>query len=93
MNYEIKPELEKILAKLKRKDPASFRAVLAKIREIVDSQNPDHYKSLQYSMKNKKRVHVIRPYVLVFKIDHKLDMISFLDYDHHDKIYLKHKED
>ncbi|MEK6950784.1 MAG: addiction module toxin RelE [Nanoarchaeota archaeon] len=89
MNYEIKPDLDRILQKLKRKDPESFKAVLNKIKEIVDSGNPDHYKPLRYDLKNKKSVHIRKSFVLIFEYDQNTNTIYFLDYDHHDRIYLK----
>jgi len=87
MNYEIKPELEKILRKLKKKDPVAFHAVMKKIREIVESGNPDHYKPLRHDLKNKKRVHVMSSFVLIFSYDSEGEMLRFLDYGHHDDIY------
>ena len=91
MKYEIKPELEKILKKLKKKDPVSHSAVMKKIREVVNCEDPDHYKPLLYDMKNKKRVHPTSSYVLVFEYDKQQQFISFLDYDHHDNIYKKNR--
>lgn len=37
-------------------------------------------------MKDRKRVH-IGHFVLTFIIDHPNKVVSFEDYDHHDKIY------
>ena len=49
--------------------------------------NPEHrYKDLQYSMKGIKRIH-IGHFVLTFIINHNKKIVSFEDYDHHDKIY------
>ncbi|MBI2668665.1 addiction module toxin RelE [Candidatus Woesearchaeota archaeon] len=90
MNYEIKPNLDAILAKLKKKDPVAFTAILKKIKEIVESGNPDHYKPLRYNLKNKKRVHITKSFVLVFEYESNTDIVFFLDYDHHDNIYSKH---
>ena len=89
MNYEIKSELEAILRKLKKRDPVAFQGVINKIKEITNGDNPDHYKSLRYDLKNKKRVHIKGSFVLIFSYDAEKQMIYFLDYDHHDKIYKK----
>ncbi len=91
MKYEIKPELEKILQKLKKKDPVSHNAVIKKIREVVNCEDPDHYKPLRYDMKNKKRVHPTSSFVLVFEYNKQQQSISFLDYDHHDNVYKKNR--
>ena len=84
--FEIKPELNKKLVKLSKKDKNSYEAVMNKIQEIVDSPNAEHYKNLRYDMKDSKRVH-IGHFVLVFSYDKSQDFISFEDYDHHDNIY------
>lgn len=84
--FEIKPELDKKLAKLSKKDKHSYEAVMNKIQEIVGSPNVEHYKNLRYDMKESKRVH-IGHFVLIFSYDQSKDVISFEDYNHHDKIY------
>ena len=87
MNYEIKPDLEKILKKLKKKDPETYNAITNKIGEIANSFDINHYKNLRYDLKNLKRVHIRKSFVLVFEYDQSQDKIIFMDYDHHDKIY------
>ncbi len=84
---EIKPHLQKILKKLSKKDKVSYEAVIKKISEVVNSPNVEHYKNLRYDMKDKKRVHVAGSFILVFSYDKSNDFLSFIDYDHHDKIY------
>lgn len=85
-DFEIKPELERILKKLFKKDKKLHDQVFKKINEIVDSYNVEAYKNLRYNMKESKRVHVGH-FVLIFSYDKKLDFISFEDFDHHDNIY------
>ena len=89
MQYEIKPNLQKILEKLKKKDSVAFQAIIDKIGEIVNS-NLDSYKPLRH-LQNIKRVHIIKSFVLVFSFDKRNDFLSFLDYDHHDNICKKYK--
>ena len=84
--FEIKPELDKKLVKLSKKDKGSYEAIMKKIQEVVDSPNVEHYKNLRYDMKDSKRVH-IGHFVLVFNYDKSRDFVSFEDYDHHDNIY------
>jgi mRNA-degrading endonuclease RelE of RelBE toxin-antitoxin system len=49
----------------------------------------DHsYKFLTPDLKGLNRVH-LGHFVLVFRIDHNLKIVSFEDYDHHDNIYKK----
>jgi len=79
-------EITKKLSKLKKKDQNHYEKVLKKIDQIL--ANPAHrYKELHFTMKGVKRVH-IGHFVLVFKINHINKIISFEDYDHHDKIYM-----
>jgi len=78
-------EITRNLSKLKIKDQKHYFIVRKKMDQIL--ANPKHrYKDLHYSMKGVKRVH-IGHFVLVFRIDHLKKMVSFEDYDHHDRIY------
>jgi len=80
-------EIVKKLVKLKKKDQKHYSIVRKKIDWIL--VNPEHrYKDLHYSMKGIQRIHVGH-FVLVFKVDHVGRVVSFEDYDHHDKIYRK----
>lgn len=73
------------LAQLKKKDARHYEIVSKKMDWIL--ANPEHrYKDLHYSMKGIKRVH-IGHFVLTFKVDTVKKIVSFEDYDNHDKIY------
>ncbi len=87
-NYEIKPNLKKILRKLLKKDKSIYEQISNKINEVINSPDVEHYKNLRYDMKGFKAVH-IGHFVLIFKLDKEDDLISFEDYDHHDNIYKK----
>ena len=84
--FEIKPELEKILVKLSKKDKQTYEKIMKKIEEILCSSDIEHYKNLKYGLKRLKRVHVGH-FVLVFSYDNTTDFISFSDFQHHDVIY------
>lgn len=86
--FEIKPELKKKLIRLFKKDKKTYEKVMKKIKEIINSYDIEHYKNLRYDMKDYKRVH-IGHFVLVFSYDESKEIVSFEDYDHHDKIYLR----
>ena len=78
-------ELTKKLAKLKKKDSKRYEIVRDKMNQVL--ANPEHsYKNLHYTMKGIKEVH-IGHFVLTFTIDHINKVVSFEDYDHHDKIF------
>jgi mRNA-degrading endonuclease RelE of RelBE toxin-antitoxin system len=87
-NYEIIPYLQKVPNKLFKKDKQTYEQVLTKIEEIITCQNIEHYKNLKYILKDRKRIHV-GSFVLVFKFIKEENKIVFMDFDHHDKVYLK----
>ena len=85
--FEIKNGLGRKLKKIKKKDTPFFQAVKQKIAQIV--QHPTHYKPLKGDMKGIRRVHVKTSFVLIFTVDEKSKLVSFIDLDHHDVIYKK----
>lgn len=82
---EFSKELTSKMAKIQKKNKVMFEAVIKKIREI--RENPERYKPLRYDLKGYRRVHVMRSFVLVFKVDHANNKVVFEDFDHHDNIY------
>ena len=84
MNYQIHPDLDKILLKLSKKDKPQYEQIFKKIEEIINSNNLDHYKNLKNPLQNYKRVHISH-FVLLFKLEENI--IIFRYYDHHDNIY------
>ena len=86
--HEIKPSLRTILKKLSKKDKQLYEQVLRKIDEVINSYKIESYKNLRHNLKDFKRVQIGEK-VLVFKFDKKNKRISFENFTHHDKIYLK----
>ncbi|MDI3473775.1 MAG: hypothetical protein PWR30_98 [Candidatus Woesearchaeota archaeon] len=84
-SYEIKPELQRILKKLFKKDKKIYEAVINKIEEII--QNPFHYKPLKYDSAGERRVHIMKSFVLKFEIDENSKTVTFLTFSHHDEAY------
>ena len=78
-NFRIEKKLEKILVKLEKKDMQLYNKIKNKIREIINSENVEHYKNLRYDLKKYKRTH-IKGFVLVFRFDKKEDIIYFEDF-------------
>ena len=81
----VEVKLKRILKKLFKKDRKAYEIIMKKMQEVVE--NPYHYKPLRYDMKNFRRVHILKSFVLVYKIDEKNKKIVFEDFDHHDNIY------
>ncbi len=82
---KIKPQLEKKLKKLKRKNPKQLNIIFKKINEII--LNPHHYKNLSKPLQMWKRIHIDNSFVLTFSINENNKTITLEDYEHHDKIY------
>ncbi len=82
---ESSKRLDKLFAKMLRRDPVQHAAFQRKIAEI--REDPYRFKPLRAPMQNKRRVHVYGPFVLVYTIDESTKTVVLKDYDHHDKIY------
>lgn len=76
--------LEKTLDKLKKKDKSLYQRVIHKIIEI--SKNPELGKPLRNVLKGKRRIQV-GPFVLFYSIDKKNEIVTFLEFEHHDDAY------
>lgn len=86
-SFEFSKELNRKLEKIQKKNKVMFEASIEKIKEIKN--NPEHYKPLRYEMSSYRRVHIMKSFVLIFKVDRKSNKIIFEDLDHHDRIYRK----
>ena len=82
---EIKPNLDRKIAKLYKKDRKQYEIIIKKIEEIV--KRPYHYKNLRAPLENWKRVHIAKHFVLTFSVDEKRKIVILEDYAHHDEIY------
>ena len=80
--------IEKLLRKLKQKDPALFGAVQRKINQIaqLDYSSITHFKNLRGNLNDYRRVQV-GSFVLVFQV--KGYTIIFKRFVHHDNAYRK----
>jgi YafQ family addiction module toxin component len=82
---DIDTVLLKVFHKLAKKDRVQLEAINKKVKEIL--QNPLHYKPLRHDMKNIRRVHILKSFVLTYKIDEEKKKVKLLDYVHHDEAY------
>ena len=87
-NYKVSKNLDKILLKLSKRDKKLYEQILKKIYEVINSSDIEHYKNLKHDLKEFKRAHIGK-FVLIFRFDKKENLVYFIDFDHHDKIYLK----
>jgi len=88
-NFDVSDELKIKIIKLLKKDPKKVEIINKKIKEIInnDTETINRYKNLRYNLKQFKRVHIDRHFVLTFKIEVERNFILFVDFDHHDNIY------
>ena len=82
---KIKPDLEKTLKKLAKKNKRQVETILKKIDEV--QANPHRYKNIRAPLNGWKRVHVDKHFVLIFSVDEESKSVTLEDYDHHDNIY------
>ncbi|WP_407356548.1 type II toxin-antitoxin system RelE family toxin [Methanolobus sp. WCC5] len=82
---KIRPDLERTLKKLAKKNKKQLEIILSKAEEIVE--NPHRYKNLRSPLNMWKRVHIDKHFVLAFSVDDENNTVTLEDYDHHDEIY------
>ena len=87
--FDLTDELKLKIRKLLKKDPKKVEIIRKKIKEIASSdvETINHYKNLRHDMKDRKRVHIDKHFVLVFKVDLQENFVLFVDFDHHDNVY------
>jgi YafQ family addiction module toxin component len=82
----IKPEADRIFARLAKKDKKQLQIIGKKITEI--QENPHHgYKFLRKPLQGYNRVHIDSHFVLIFKILHAEKSVIIYYYGHHDEVY------
>jgi len=81
----IKESLDKKFKKLQKKDIEMLRLIDRKVQDIL--ADPYRFKPLRKPLQNKRRVHVAGSFVLIYEINEKENLVTLLDFDHHDNIY------
>ena len=84
-SLSIKPELDKKLSKVYKRNRKQYEIVMKKIQEIL--QNPQHYKNLRAPLQYLKEVHIDTHFVLTFSVNESEKVVTLEDFDHHDKIF------
>lgn len=84
-NLAIKEGLDKKFKKLQKKDKEILRLTDRKVQEIL--ADPYRFKPLRKPLQNKRRVHVGGSFVLVYEVNEKENLVTLLDFDHHDNVY------
>ena len=81
----IRQKVDKTLEKLFLRNRTRWERVFSKVIEIL--QNPQHYKNLRGPLKDWKRVHIDRSFVLMFSVDENSKTVIVQDLEHHDRAY------
>ena len=90
-DYGFTDKLKGIIQKLRKKSPRRTEIIYKKVKQIINSDEItiEHYKNLKHGLKDQKRVHIDKSFVLTFKYFKEKKYILFQDFDHHDNIYKK----
>ena len=88
-DFNLTDELRLKIRKLLKKDKKKVEIISKKIKEIIsnDKDSIKRYKNLKYDLRDFKRVHIDKHFVLVFSVDEESKTVILEDYDHHDNIY------
>ncbi len=84
-SLDIRPDLEKKLQKVYKKNRKQYEIILKKVSEIVE--NPQHYKNLRAPLQHWKEVHIDTHFVLTFSVDENTKTVTLEDFDHHAFIF------
>jgi len=90
-SFDLTNELKLKIRKLFKRDKKKAEIINKKIKEIInnDEESIERYKNLKYGLKEIKRVHIDKHFVLTFKVYKENNFILFVDFDHHDRVYKK----
>ncbi len=84
---EIPEKLDRIFAKLAKKDRKTIEIINNKIKHILD--NPYQFKPLKNDLAGTRRVHIGKSFVLIYEILENIKTVRILDYNHHETIFKK----
>jgi len=87
MSYiiEVTPSCQRNINKACKKNPVLRRTLQKKMREII--LNPLRYKPLMHALTGWRRVHIMKSFVLIFKVDKRSKAVTFIAFSHHDDAY------
>ncbi len=82
---EIKPSCLKNIEKLCKKNTLLKEVLENKMNEVATT--PQHYKPLKHDLAGERRVHIMKSFVLKFKINENTKTVDFIFFGHHDEAY------
>ncbi len=84
-SLSIRPEIEKKLKKLIKRNRKQYEIIMKKADEII--LNPQHYKNLRAPLQHLKEVHIDKHFVLAFSVDENTKTVTLEDFVHHNEIF------
>ena len=84
---EFSKTMSEIMEDLFKHNFSRYEKIKKKIDQILPY--PYHYKPLSHDLKGYRSVHIDTHFVLIFRIIEQTQIVKFVDFDHHDKIYKK----
>ena len=82
---EIKPSCRENINKLCKKNSVLQKAIKNKIEQIL--QTPTRFKPLRYDLAGKRRVHIMKSFVLKYEVNENNKVVTLLFFGHHDEAY------
>ena len=88
-DFDISDELKLLIRKLSKKDRKRIVILNKKIKEVINNDHKaiDRYKNCKYDLKDYKRVHIDKSFVLLFKVTKEKNHILFIKLGHHEDIF------
>ncbi|HLC36087.1 MAG TPA: type II toxin-antitoxin system RelE/ParE family toxin [archaeon] len=84
-SLEMEEKCKKALAKAGSRNSELKKSVENKLQQILE--DPYRFKPLRFPLQNKRRVHILKSFVMVFEALEKEKTVRVLDIDHHDNVY------
>ncbi|MFY1111886.1 MAG: type II toxin-antitoxin system RelE family toxin [Methanosarcinaceae archaeon] len=81
----ILPSCKKEINKACKNNAPLKRSLGKKIQEICES--PFHYKPLRNDLHGRRRVHILKSFVLIFTVDENEKSVTLVSFAHHDAAY------
>ncbi len=84
-NLEVGEDCRREIQKACRKNKTLEGALRKKISQILGA--PHHFKPLKAPLQNKRRVHIMNCFVLIYEVVEETKSVRLLRFSHHDDAY------
>ena len=93
-SFGISNEVKTAIKVLAKRDKKTVEMLNKKIKQIINSDETttEHYKNLRNELKEYKRAHTAKSFVLLFKVLKEEKHILFDRFDRHNNIYITKKK-